>query len=166
MRMSIGSDIIIPKAPRVFKGWTAMSEKSPYARVVAEWWNSFPARSRSRGNIAGGLSIIENMRSDFSLEIESHKAERSDQLRNASGARVQGILSRFGEDRFLLKEGGRTNRGLMRNLAPLLDMLADAGIASLSEDDRDSAFTEMQAFLAERARDIFNADKITFDYRP
>ena len=142
-----------------------MSEKSTYAEVVEEWWSSFPARSRSRGNIAGGLVIIENMRSDFSLEIESHKAERSDQLRNASGPRVQEILARFGEDRRLLKEGGRTNRGLMRNLAPLLDMLADAGIENLSEDDRDSAFTEIQAFLAERARDIFNADKIAFDYR-
>ena len=65
-----------------------MSEESPYAKAVSEWWNSFPARSRSRGNIAGGLVIIENMRSDFSLEIESHKAERSDQLRNASAPRA------------------------------------------------------------------------------
>ena len=143
-----------------------MIEESPYVKVAEEWWNSFPRRSRSRGNIAGGLVIIENMRSNFSLEIESHKAERSDQLRGASAPRVQEILSRFGEDRVLLKEGGRTNRGLMKNLAPLLGMLSDAGISELTESERDSEFTKIQAFLAEKARDIFNADKISFDYSP
>ena len=93
-----------------------MNEESPFVKAAADWWNSFPRRSRSRGNIAGGLVIIENMRSNFSLEIESHKAERSDRLRGASAPRVQAILSRFGEDRVFLKEGGRNHRRTVRFL--------------------------------------------------
>ena len=99
------------------------------------------------------------------MNMESHKAEGSDQLRNASRRNVQKILARFGEKRVLLKEGGRTNRGLMKNLEPLSSALSNAGIDKLSPDDRDVEFTLMQDFLADRATEIFNADKLSFAYR-
>ena len=142
-----------------------MADKSTFVTALENWWNSFPPRSRSRGNIAGGLVLFENLRSNFDLDIESHKAERSDQLRNASRRNVQLILARFGEERVLLKEGGRTNRGLMRNLTSLLQTLSDAGLGELSSHERDLELTAMQKFLAKRATDIFNSDKISFAYR-
>ena len=142
-----------------------MSDKSIYVEVVENWWASFQPQSRSRGNIAGGLVIIENLRTDFDLDIESHKASGSDQLRNASLPNVQRILAHFGEERVLLKEGGRTNRGLMRNLTPLLKSLADAGLGQLSPHDRDIELTAMQKFLSDRATERFNAAKISFSYR-
>ena len=142
-----------------------MADKSTYVTVVANWWTSFPPRSRSRGNIAGGLVLIENLKSNFDLDVESHKAERSDQLRNASRRNVQILLARFGEERVLLKEGGRTNRGLVRNLTLLLAALSDVGLGQLSPHDRDLELTAMQKFLADRATDIFNSDKISFAYR-
>lgn len=135
-----------------------------YTRIIREWWDSFPLRSRTRGNIAGGLVILENLRSEFTLDIERHKAAGSDQLRNATGPNVRNILSRFGENRILLREGGRTNRGLMHNLAPLLTSLASSDIVQLNEADLTVAIDAMQEFLVERAKDIFNADWISFDY--
>ena len=63
-----------------------------------------------------------------------------------------------------MKEGGRTNRGLMRNLTPLLEALSETDIRHLSDEDRSAAFDDMQAFLSERARDVFNAEKISFSY--
>ena len=87
------------------------------------------------------------------------------QLRNASRQNVQKILARFGEERILLQEGGRTNRGLMKNLQPLLQALADAGMDQLPLDSREFEIGSMQAALADKARDIFNAEKISFDYR-
>ncbi len=54
---------------------------------------------------------------------------------------------------------------MMRNLEPLLKALSDAGMEQLSSQDRDVEIGLMQSFLADRARDIFNAQKITFDYR-
>ena len=142
-----------------------MTDKSNYVRVVEKWWASFAPRSRSRGNIAGGLVLFENLRSTFDLDIESHKAERSDQLRNASRRNVQVILARFGEDRVLLKEGGRTNRGLVRNLTSLLAALSEAGLGQMSSQERNLELTAMQKYLSDRATDIFNSDKISFAFR-
>ncbi len=142
-----------------------MSEESHFTEVVRIWWESFPSRSRSRGNIAGGLVLLENLRERFELEVNSHKAPGSDQLRNATRPNVQKVLSRFNEQRVLLKEGGRTNRGLMKNLTPLLDSLVDAGMEKLPPDARELALNSMQAFLVERAQEKFNAEKLSFDYR-
>ena len=142
-----------------------MTNTDPFAKIVKDWWESFPSGSRSRGNIAGGLVLIENLRSNFDLDIESHKAAGSDQLKNATRTNVQSILERYGEDRTLLREGGRTNRGLMRNLSPLLEALSSGGIERLSVDEREVELGNMQSFLAEKARDIFNAEKLSFSYR-
>lgn len=140
-------------------------DPEPYIGIIREWWDSLTPRSRrTRGNIAGGLVILENLRSEFTLDLERHKAAGSDQLRNATGPNVRNILTRFGESRLLLREGGRTNRGLMHNLAPLLAGLAGSGLAQLGAEERIAAIDAMQAFLVERARDLFNADWISFDY--
>jgi len=149
---------IIPTVPMV--------DHAPFIKIVAEWWNSFPSKSRSRGNIAGGLVLLENLRDNFDLDIEAHKASGSDQLKNASRQNVQKVLARFGEERILLKEGGRTNRGLMKKLQPLLQALSQAGFGNMSPENRSQGIHNMQSFLADRARDIFNAEKISFKYRP
>ena len=139
-------------------------DAGPFEEIIRNWWESFPARSRSRGNIAGGLVLLEHLRANLSFNIGDHRAAGSDQLRNATRTNVQNILSRFGEERVLLKEGGRTNRGLMQNLAPLLSALSESDIAQLTLENRAGALDAMQSFLADRARDVFNADIISFDY--
>ena len=142
-----------------------MTDKSPFSLIIENWWESFSPRSRSRGNIAGGLVILENLRDKFELDIEAHKATGSDQLRNAGRQNVQKILARFGEERILLQEGGRTNRGLMKNLQPLLRALADTGMDQLPLESREFEIGNMQEVLVAKARDIFNAEKMSFDYR-
>ena len=141
-------------------------DTGPFEAIIRNWWESFPARSRSRGNIAGGLVLLENLRNDLSFNLDDHKAARSDQLRNATPTNVRNILSRFDESRVLSREAGRTNRGLMTNLAPLLEALSHSGLAQLSEEQSNSAFYAMQSFLVERAREIFNANRISFEYSP
>ena len=136
----------------------------PYLKIVRTWWDSFPPRSRTRGNIAGSLVILENLRSDLVLDIAGHRTARSEQLRNATPAKVGNILARFGETRVLSREAGRTNRGLMTNLAPLLTALSESNIVELTSEDRVAAIDAMQSFLVDRARDVFNADWISFDY--
>ena len=137
-----------------------------YTNIIREWWDSFAPRFRSRGNIAGGLVLLENLRNDLNFDIESHKAAASDQLRNATPANVRNILLRFDETRTLSREAGRTNRGLMTNLAPLLTALSSSAIAELDLDGRVKAIDAMQSFLVERARDMFNSDVISFEYNP
>ena len=142
-----------------------MADEFPSAAIIEDWWESFPARAKSRGNIAGGLVLLENLRGNFDLDVEAHKTAGSDQLKNATRVNVQKVLARFGEERVLLKEGGRTNRGLMNNLTSLLKALSDADMAQLSVEERETALGNMQSFLAAKARDIFNAGKLSFDYR-
>ena len=143
-----------------------MVDMDVYTAVVRDWWESFSPGSRSRGNIAGGLVLLENLRANLGFNIDDHKAARSDQLRNATPANVGNILARFNETRVLSREAGRTNRGLMTNLAPLLAALSASDLARLAPDDRTAAIDAMQSFLVERARDIFNADWISFEYSP
>ena len=52
----------------------------------------------------------------------------------------------------------------MRNLEPLLSALADAGMEQLSEEDREVELQNIQSFLAQKARDALNAEKISFEY--
>lgn len=136
---------------------------SAYSEIISEWWAS--RRPKARGNIAGGLILLENLREDFNLDVSAHKASGSDQLKNATVAGVQRILARHGEKRTLVKEGGRTNRGLMKNLAELLRALSAGGMLNLPEAERESAIDAMQAFLVEKARETLNAPKLSFDYR-
>ena len=140
-----------------------MNDQASFEEIVEGWWNSFSRPMR--GNIAGGLVLMENLRENLDFDIDAHKAAGSDQLRNATRPNVQRILARYGEERVLLQEGGRTNRGLMRNLMPLLETLSSAGMESLSQEDIDTELSKMQSYLAGKARDIFNAEKISFDYR-
>lgn len=138
-------------------------DNGPFEEIIRFWWES---RSPFRGNIAGGLVLLEHLRTNFSFNIGDHRAAGSDQLRNATRTYVQSILSRFGEERVLLKEGGRTNRGLMQNLVPLLTALSESKIAQLTLENRAGALDAMQSFLVERARDIFNSNRISFEYNP
>ena len=143
----------------------AVGERSEFTVIVQNWWESFPQRSRSRGNIAGGLVLLENLRHNLDFEIQAHKAPGSDQLKNATRANVQKILARFGEERVLLQEGGRTNRGLMKNLTSLLEALSSSSIGDISPQNIDAELINMQRFLVEKARERFNAEKLSFEYR-
>lgn len=143
----------------------AVSENSEFTVIVQNWWESFPPRSRSRGNIAGGLVILQNLRDNLDFDIQAHKAPGSDQLKNATRTNVQKILLRFGEERVLLQEGGRTNRGLMKNLTSLLEALSSSSIESLPPQNIDAELLNMQSFLVERAREKFNTEKLSFEYR-
>lgn len=143
----------------------AVGESSEFTVIVQNWWESFPQRSRSRGNIAGGLVLLENLRHNLDFEIQAHKAPGSDQLKNATRANVQKILARFGEERVLLQEGGRTNRGLMKNLTSLLEALSSSSIGDISPQNIDAELINMQRFLVEKARERFNAEKLSFEYR-
>jgi len=130
--------------------------------VIESWWTNL--QRPNRGDIAGGLVLLEHLRANFSLDIKAHKAEHSDQLRGATPSAVKEILQRFGENRPLSKEVGRTNRGLMKRLEKLLSHIRVADLQNRSEQERYSALDVMQRFLVGRARDWLNSQKLRFDY--
>jgi hypothetical protein len=137
-----------------------------YLDIIKEWWESSLGAPPTRGNVAGGLVLLEHLRANPVFDIRDHQTKRGTQLKRATPTNLRNILARFDETRVLSKEAGRTNRGLMRNFEPLLDVLSTTPLDRLDIEDRDSAINAMQSFLVDRARDILNADWISFDYSP
>ena len=133
-------------------------------KLIEDWVRGLPRLTR--GDIAGGLVLLEHLRKNFALDINAHKASGSDQLKGATPAAVGAVLERFGEKRMLSKEAGRTNRGLMTNLSALLSLLAEYGADTLAKKQRDVALMTMQEILAAKATAMLNAKKLTFDYKP
>ena len=132
-------------------------------KLIKEWWQGPP--KRTRGDISGGLVLLEHLRKNFSLDINAHKAGNSDQLKGATTSAVAKILERFGEKRMLSKEAGRTNRGLMTNLSNLLKLMKEYPMENLTPSRREVALLDMQEFLVVKATEMLNAKKLTFDYK-
>lgn len=129
-------------------------------QVVEKWLGGLSRKSR--GDIAGGLILLEHMREKFSLSINDYKASQSDQLKGATPSAVAEILKRHGEKRLLSKEAGRTNRGLMKNLALLLKLLVDSGISTISAPKQKEFLGEMQRILVDKASAVLDGKKLCF----
>ncbi|MCY4476132.1 MAG: DUF4928 family protein [Chloroflexi bacterium] len=143
-----------------------MTNRTPCESIIERWWRALG--TQTRGHIAGGLVLVENLRDmgdELDFDLDAHKAGRSDQLRNATRAKVQSILARFGEERVLLKEGGRTSRGLVRSLTPFLRDLSGAGLELLTADEREAEFDRMQTILVGKARKVFDGERLSFEFR-
>jgi len=143
-----------------------VTNRTPCESIIERWWRALG--TQTRGHIAGGLVLVENLRDmgdELDFDLDAHKAGRSDQLRNATRAKVQSILARFGEERVLLKEGGRTSRGLVRSLTPFLRDLSGAGLELLTADEREAEFDRMQTILVGKARKVFDGERLSFEFR-
>jgi hypothetical protein len=95
---------------------------------LAAWWaglktykqnNGLPAQ----GTVAGALTILERLQSDYTLNMDAHLAEGGAQIIGLGRARTSRILAAYGEKRPFLEEGGRTNRGTVTNMRVLLAAL-------------------------------------------
>ena len=67
---------------------------------LASWYNSLPthkpANWPARGTIAAALVVLERLKSDFDLSLESHRAPGKSQIKGVSGAAVARILVTHG----------------------------------------------------------------------
>jgi hypothetical protein len=124
--------------------------------------NGFPAR----GTISGALIVLERLKTNPELDIQTHTAEGGTQIRGASGEAIRQILASHGETRPFLTEGGRTNRGLRGDIIGLLDSLRLLGLDNIPEDDRISLLNLMQEFLVEKVKDFHNLQKVKFIFSP
>ena len=132
------------------------SELAVFAVTVFEdWFNKldrynedFPAK----GSVGGALVVLERLKRDYELNIESHTAAGGSQIRGASGAAVKRLLLKFGETRRFVAEGGRTNRGLRGDIKKMLDVIATLGLDRLADEDREKVIEKLQQFLVDKVR--------------
>ena len=142
-----------------------MKPQSRAETILARWEDALPSSIRvNRGNIAGGLVLLERLKTEFSLDIRDHRTPDGYQLKGATAVKTGEILARHNETRTLAKEGGRTNRGLLSNLEILLGCLRDEGVDKMPNAARVKLLDEMQAGLARRATRLLDAKQLPFRY--
>jgi hypothetical protein len=98
-------------------------------KVYQEWYASVDTNDRREGwgALCGGITILENLMSDYTLDLRRHQTRSGTQLQKAGPTLGRKVLQRFGIPiNVRLGEFGRTSRGgppaaerLMRLLNPL-----------------------------------------------
>jgi hypothetical protein len=137
---------------------------------LASWYNSLPTHTRpnwpARGTVAAALVVLERLKGNFDLSLESHRAPGKSQIKGVSGAAVARILATHGETRAFLKEGGRTNRGGPGGIEQMLLALERSGLRDMSQEERSTVLNQLQAFLTEKVREFHNRQRLKFVYDP
>lgn len=136
--------------------------------AMVKWYESvkkvqgFPPK----GTLAGALTVLENLKKDFTLDIDDHTALGGSQIKGASGAKVKAILARHGENRRFVSEGGRTNRGLRGDIRTMLEALKQTPLHSLEEDNRIQILDVLQRFLVGKVSEWHQRQRLHIEYSP
>ncbi len=139
--------------------------------LVNDWWNGLRTYSQNnglpaKGTVAGALVVLEHLRSNYVLDVSEHLTESGSQIAGAGKGATQKILARYGENREFLKEAGRTNRGLIKEVTQLLAALKQANLEHLPADERNIVLTTVQQFLVNKVSEYFNRQRVEFAYLP
>ena len=134
-------------------------------RIWRRWWGGLDSRARAaKGTVAGALQVLENLKSDYAPIPEKQRTANGEQLKNAGAANLDKILRRRGENRSFLKEGGRTNRGLLPTVDKLLESLRVEKLESIAAAERIEILDELQSRAAQKASDFMNAKKLAIRF--
>lgn len=144
-----------------------MSALDPVSAFTA-WLNKLKFEKANngpaRGTVAGALVILDRLRTEPSLAVSDNVAPKGTQIKGASGPRIASILATLGENRTYLSEGGRTNRGLLDDMAAMLKTLANTTFATASADQRLIHIDAMQALLLAKVHAYLNLQRLSVVY--
>lgn len=150
-------------------GWHMTRHHKSLEKFEA-WYNALPIHHPSggpaRGTIAAALVVLDQLKEEFDLRLDSHRAAGKSQIRGASGAALARILGEFGETRPFLKEGGRTNRGGPGDIAKMLETLRGVGLNRLPANERIEILTELQRFLVNKVKEFHSRQRLKVAYDP
>ncbi len=149
-----------------------MSKPQTTLDLVSKWWGSLdPIKQNNnlpaKGTIAGALVVLERLKTRYILDINEHRAKKGkSQIEGLGKAKVQKLLSQFGEKREFLQEGGRTNRGLAGDVEKLLQALDKANLGVETDAERNKVLTQVQEFLVVKVSEYFNRQRVKADFDP
>jgi hypothetical protein len=138
-------------------------------QLFVEWYAALPLEPNkfpARGTIAAALVVLEHLKEDFVLNLDSHRAKGQGQIRGVSGSATAKILAEFGETRHFLREGGRTNRGTPGAIGSMLDCIKQMKIDVLEEQERILALRALQGMLVEKVREFHSRQRLKFVFDP
>lgn len=138
--------------------------------LLETWFSHLQVHKASggpaKGTIAAALVVLERLKENYQLEIESHTAQGGSQISGASGQAVKKILARFGETRPFAKEGGRTNRGGRGDIKKMLETLKKTDLEKLAAGKRNEILNELQQFLVGKVIKFHNRQRIKLSFDP
>ena len=146
-----------------------MTDASTALTAINAWWDNlrrYKGGMPARGTVAGALVVLDRLKEDYNLDLDSHRTPGRSQIRSVSGAAAQQIIERYGETRQFLSEGGRTNRGLAGDIGTLLDALRPLNLDSLPSEDSNEILSELQVFLVAKVREYFSQERLKVTYDP
>ena len=147
-----------------------MEIKERALQVFKEWYEKVPIRKSSggpaRGTIGAALIVLDRLKTDFDLNLDSHRAAGQSQIKGASGAAVARILSRYGESRPFIKEGGRTNRGGPGDIGKMLEAIGTVNLEQITVAERNEVLEYLQKFLVDKVCEYHNRQRLKVVYNP
>lgn len=119
--------------------------------------------------VCAGLAVLEHMKKSFPLRREDYVTSGA-QVRT-SGRFIQEILRRFGEQRQIAREGGRTTRGTLAAAEKLVQRLNSHPLAEeltrLSKEERETLLSALQQRIVRLIQAYFEeCQRIKVDIDP
>jgi hypothetical protein len=135
--------------------------------AIEEWYNNlstYTDRFPARGTVGGALVVLNRLQETFDLDINAHTAKGGSQIIGASGPALKNLLTRFGETRPFLSEGGRTNRGLRGDIEALLNRLGSTDLAGMPTNERNETLIDLQRFLIGKVQEYHGRQRLKAEY--
>ena len=121
--------------------------QSHIERIYHEWYVNVDKNNQKEGwgELCGGITILENLMSDYTLNLNHHMTEKGVQLKKAGPALGRKVLRRFGIDvKARLGEFGRTSRGGPRAAGRLMTLLEPLYLERISSTERNKLLLLLQ----------------------
>lgn len=120
--------------------------------VYREWYTDVDKNNQKEGwgELCGGITILENLMVDYTLNLNHHMTEKGVQLQKAGPALGRKVLRRFGIDvKARLGEFGRTSRGAPRAAGRLMILLEPLLLEKLSIAKRNELLLFLQKYIVD-----------------
>lgn len=148
-----------------------MIKRRDYREEIERWIESLPNKRRPqgepiRGSIAAWIIVLEHLRNAWVLDIQEYLAEGGAQIRGVNPSAVHAVLSRYGETRPFLKEGGRTNRGAPGDTKLMIEFLRSLRIAETDRRGQDRLIGQFQGILVDKIKAYHDRQRLKISIDP
>ena len=120
------------------------------AEIYREWYGGIDINDEREGwgALCGGVTILENLMDNYTLNLRQHQTRSGTQLRKAGATLGNRVLQRFGiiiDAR--LGEFGRTSRGAPPAAEKLMELLGPLQLDELSPNERNEILLALQRLI-------------------
>ncbi len=116
-------------------------------QVYQQWYTSIDTKDQQEGwgALCGGITLLENLMADYTLDLRHHQTRSGTQLQKAGPTLGRKVLHRFGANiNARLGEFGRTSRGGPPAAGRLMTLLVPLQLENLSLSERNAILLALQ----------------------